>query len=265
MAARGCNRTARDMFARRTMTHSARFRPCLQNLHPTPAITRTVASSSWLSSRHIPNKPTKKQPATGTTQPDASDTQCTFDHRLKFLQVHSRPPHVAVRKNRYKPGFQPGDFMCPQCGSHNHKPPEYNQGFTTQSSVLSLGLGSDQEPDASSQPPTTRSHPAGASPVCFECGYETRIPYTLPPNAANPHSPSSVSTSSAKPLQESGLLGRDITGTHEEEDDDIRRPKPRDYVCPNCRTLNFSGRLYCIGCGILNTRAKSRIFKRAKR
>jgi len=263
MAARGCSRSAREMVTRWTMTRSAMSRPCLQDLHPSPAVTRTFASSSWLDSRHVP-KPTKGQPSAGATQPVVKDTQYTFGRRLKFLQVHHRPPRIAVIKKRYRPGFQPGDFMCPQCGSHNHRPPEYDQSFNSQSSLLTSNFGSDQGHGASSRQLVTRNYPAGAHPACFECGYETRIPGPSSVDAASPHPRSSstlgVLTSSTDSLQETKLFETENTATQEE--DDLRRPKPRDYVCPNCRTLNFSGRLYCMGCGILNTRAKSRIFKR---
>ncbi|KAG0246683.1 hypothetical protein BGX31_010552 [Mortierella sp. GBA43] len=207
---------------------------------------------------------------------------------------------------RYRPAFQPGDFMCPQCGSHNFRPPEWDyaamadskvlirQKQTTPRSTTILPSFFEDEHDhdhetSSSSPPTSpvteessnemyssttipsqppppssgtqdkratrhqkihiqhRKYPLGAGAQCFECGFET-LDHPVQPSAStsDPHSiPSRDSTNKVVRC-------------------DIRLYKPRDYICPQCQTVNFNNRLHCVGCGTLAPWIRDQVVKGPK-
>jgi hypothetical protein len=88
----------------------------------------------------------------------------------------------------------------------------------------------------------------GAGAQCFECGFET---------LDHPVQPSSVSTTSDP--HHSTTQSRD--STNKVVRCDIRLYKPRDYICPQCQTVNFNNRLHCVGCGTIIPWIRDRIVK----
>ena len=268
-------------------------------------------------SRHRHNHSTKPGPPSNASSSTADVPQLTFDQRLDYLQASDTSPHPRPstlnpsspktspetlentiasagrdRKKpktwkRYRPGFQPGDFMCPQCGSHNFRPPErelaarmeskvlIKQKQITQKSVMaswfSLGSSPASGAEAAITMPTTKAGrtplsvssssslpspssmvtnkkptrhqktlilqqkvPLGANAYCFECGFETLYPPPLP------STPASHSTSTSPQDPRNAVIRNDL-----------RLNKPRDYICPQCQTVNFNNRLHCVGCGVL--------------
>ncbi|KAI8600819.1 hypothetical protein EDD21DRAFT_376121 [Dissophora ornata] len=205
---------------------------------------------------------------------------------------------------RYRPGFQPGDFLCPQCGSHNFRPPERTLAATIEaralykqkqrqrqqqqqqtqraeatcsstSATLGAGDGKDHDPDelakssssanvrmaeSLSGPETgsasrdeeqhpRRKYPIGANSHCFECGYGTACD-PLPTSTS--YSSAVLATASSSPLaSRDHTQVKTATEATNELRADLRLAKPRDYVCPQCQTVNFNNRLHCVGCGVV--------------
>ncbi|KAF9362105.1 hypothetical protein BGX34_006694 [Mortierella sp. NVP85] len=118
-------------------------------------------------SRYRHNQSTKPGSPSNASSSTADVPQLTFDQRLDYLQASDTSPHPTPstlnpsspktspgtlentinpkpgrdRKKtktwkRYRTGFQPGDFMCPQCGSHNFRPPERELAARMESKVL---------------------------------------------------------------------------------------------------------------------------------
>ncbi|KAK3829208.1 MAG: hypothetical protein J3Q66DRAFT_324626 [Benniella sp.] len=270
--------------------------------------------------RHRHNHSAKPGSPSNASSSTADVPQLTFDQRLDYLQASDTSPHPTPstlnpsspkttpetlenkiasggrdRKKlktwkRYRTGFQPGDFMCPQCGSHNFRPPErelaarieskvlIKQKQITQKSVMASWFSSRSSPaseaEAAITMPTTKAErtplsasssspsspssspssmvtskkltrhqktlilqqkvPLGANAHCFECGFETLYSPPLP------STPAARSTSTS-PQDSTNVVFRN----------DLRLTKPRDYICPQCQTVNFNNRLHCVGCGVL--------------
>ncbi|KAG0051468.1 hypothetical protein BGZ83_003753 [Gryganskiella cystojenkinii] len=304
MATRGLERTGRDLLSRWTMAYksstSTRFsiaRPCLPDLTTSASsTTRTVVARRGLATSVKDNtnaSASKLEPLSNETTAPAKKQdpppRLTFDRRLLYLQgsyryrtfddaltntdkaivntsANTQDPGNTKDKStfrkrprksgkRYRPGFRPGDFMCPQCGTHNHRPPEYNL-YTRSTSPSNLfpvdaETGSDGHGSSSDHTSTTKRFPAGALPRCFECGYETRIPVAT-----------ALSSKSSTRSSESDSVTDNADA--QEEDDDLRRSKPRDYVCCKCQALNLGSRLHCVGCGSIRPRVRRSLFGRRK-
>ncbi|KAF9896194.1 hypothetical protein BX616_007947, partial [Lobosporangium transversale] len=318
-----------------TPTHNSKQNSTGTNNNRTPLqrMSRTEDHVSQLKITRL-NSPkagdTVPSTATATSSSSSSSTSASssisFNRRLEFLsggrtvapRSRSYPisseaaiPITKVSKTqsakngvlkKYKPGFMAGDFICPQCGSHNFRPPEYSPirhalqrkqfrqqlneesaSSTVSSTVPSTApldnLGDNVVQDASSkaqakkeeekqdplrqsqhhdyhhrldtqpqpQPLKTRAQsPLGAKAHCFECGFETS--YNLPMAAANDDK-SSYSTNDSPSSSSSFKRPKTLTEQTIHLRNDIRLAKPRDYVCPQCLTVNFYNRLNCIGCG----------------
>ncbi|KFH63369.1 hypothetical protein MVEG_10779 [Podila verticillata NRRL 6337] len=215
------------------------------------------------------NKPTISTSLSSTsTSTSIPSSGSDFDRRLQFLQGFQRrsklpsptstPETKKVQRRvlgkKYRHGFQRGDFMCPQCGSHNFRPPEHaligpwTGARKSQDSVDKVALkapsGSAKGgvsatvsilPSHHSHSHDPTAHPQGALAHCFECGFEST--YKDPTSSLSSRSKSKHPT------------GSQIT-QHRGEND-LRLSNPREYVCASCQTINYSGRIHCVGCGTL--------------
>ncbi|KAK3831866.1 MAG: hypothetical protein J3R72DRAFT_454584 [Linnemannia gamsii] len=225
-------------------------------------------------------------------------------------QQHQQQQHPSPRRVRRKPvdayrsGFKPGDFICPQCGTHNFRPPEYTQTALQQSTVVPSKkyrrplLDQEQQQQQNQghlhgeaqinlevvsavlsrkEPrggrsitrfqreiiPPQRKYPQGAACQCFECGFQTS--YTLPTSSTTTTTRTHTKqTTSLSKDQDSDASKTTSTAAVEKMNEDssysiqrnkhrndIRVTKPRDYVCPECQTVNYNSRLQCVGCGVL--------------
>lgn len=212
-----------------------------------------------------PHKPTGPIPTSSEWTPASGSD---FDRRLQFLQGFQRRSEPSsptspsktrkvqrrVLGKKYSHGFQRGDFMCPQCGSHNFRPPDHaligpwtgarnsqdNGEKVALKSLSGSGKGGVSAtvsilPSHHSHSHNSTAHPRGALAHCFECGFEST--YKDP-------------TSSLPSRSKSKHLTGSRTSQNRDEND-LRLSSPREYVCASCQTVNYSGRIHCVGCGIL--------------
>ncbi|KAG0254637.1 hypothetical protein DFQ27_006740 [Actinomortierella ambigua] len=173
------------------------------------------------------------------------------------------------KKKRYVAAFQAGDFMCPRCGTHNFGDPDKHlrpfmarsipqrsssshrsqESHSPQDRLLSSSSSSspipgeqkdkeeeEDEHDSALKAPLLRPRERrrrlqGAISTCIECGYSTHesTQRTASPTAAAAAALSTTTTNK----------------------DDVRLSRPREYVCDYCDTVNFAGRISCVGCGAI--------------
>ncbi|KAF9427319.1 hypothetical protein BGZ94_005125 [Podila epigama] len=111
--------------------------------------------------------------------------------------------------------------------------------------------------------------PLGALSQCIECGYETTLtpPRWLTPKSRRALAQDEVSESreelkggqeehkqeqaSTQEIEHRHTYPPERKLRHAYQHHDLRMSKPRDYVCQNCKTVNFRNRTDCAGCGDL--------------
>ncbi|KAG0090817.1 hypothetical protein BGZ93_009129 [Podila epicladia] len=221
-----------------------------------------------------PHKPATSTPALSESKPTFGSD---FDRRLQFLQglqrrfesssSTSRSPKTTkvqrrVLDKKYRHGFQRGDFMCPQCGSHNFRPPDHaligpwtgvrnNQGTGDKLELKTLpgsakgGVSATVSilPSHHSHSQSSTAHPRGALAHCFECGFESTY-----------KDPTTSAIAESKSKNSNGPRTSQNRAEH-----DLRLSNPREYVCASCQTVNYSGRIHCVGCGILSPRIRDMV------
>ncbi|KAF8988712.1 hypothetical protein BGZ52_003316 [Haplosporangium bisporale] len=182
---------------------SAKSRP----RKPTDQTQYSNRTSSDLPSNKPTNSTSLSSTSTSTSIPSSGSD---FDRRLQFLQGFQRrsklpsptstPETKKVQRRvlgkKYRHGFQRGDFMCPQCGSHNFRPPEH--------ALIGPWTGARKSQDS-----------------------VDKVALKAP----------------------SGSAKGGVSATVGEND--LRLSNPREYVCASCQTINYSGRIHCVGCGTL--------------
>lgn len=232
---------------------------------PTDQTQYSNRTSSDLPSNKLTNSTSVSSTSTSTSTPTSGSE---FDRRLQFLQGFQRrsepssptslPKPKKVQRRvlgkKYRHGFQRGDFMCPQCGSHNFRPPDHaligpwTGARKSQDRVDKLALKAPSGSAKGSLSATVSilpsnhshslgptAHPQGALAHCFECGFESTY---------------KDSTSSLSSRSKSRHPTGPRIAQHRGEND-LRLSNPREYVCTSCQTVNYSGRIHCVGCGTL--------------
>ncbi|KAF8981725.1 hypothetical protein BGZ46_002388 [Entomortierella lignicola] len=188
---------------------------------------------------------------------------------------------------RFRPGFLPGDFMCPQCGSHNFRPPEHSftsklnskfkvkpprhmQQAENDASLSHPSKKSNIDPtDVPNESSVEQAHNSSTSAIetdDMNHSAETEVNLSLSqeqllvarkyPLGAKSHCfecgyESSFETAPVTASSKSSLRAKTTTEATKDLRKDIRLVNPRDYVCPTCQTVNYNNRMYCVGCGVL--------------
>ncbi|KAF9933232.1 hypothetical protein BGZ67_004362 [Mortierella alpina] len=100
-----------------------------------------------------------------------------------------------------------------------------------------------------------RKFPLGAKDRCFECGFGTfqeiapaqgaSVAFDgIEDNIMSEEHEDRIRRGSSKDSDRGSSSSSTVSS-------DLRLSKPRDYVCPQCQTVNYNGRLYCVSCGTL--------------
>ncbi|CAO3571108.1 unnamed protein product [Mortierella alpina] len=222
---------------------------------------------------HHKGRPTKHLPASLNTRSSVHTNDPSDPYTTASSGDDQTDQRRATRKKRYRPGFQPGDFICPQCGSHNHRPPEHNMASRLESKVLLKHNKAGSKSHLPSRIPVPgqrlsryqtrieepdRKYPLGSTDRCFECGFGTaqEIARAQAPAVAFDGQEDTVMSETHEEQIRSSNSKSHVRGTSNSNSNntassDLRLSKPRDYVCPQCQTVNYNERLYCVGCGTL--------------
>ncbi|KAF9928096.1 hypothetical protein FBU30_002632 [Linnemannia zychae] len=248
-------------------------------------------------SRSIPTQATQSIPisttSTGFFNRSENDNQQPASTNISTTDSKDATLRISRKGRKYNPGFKPGDFICPQCGTHNFRPPEYTQvasqhAYATRhyrkhqdlhdsheanEDIISSGSQeSHTQPQEEMNAPRWK-YPQGASARCFECHFETSYP--LPQSASSPKSTFSTdATVSSDSNENTSVKAKErhegsetalLSSLTQQYRKDIRLSGPRDYICPSCQTVNYSNRLYCVGCGSFAPWIKTRIVEKRSR